>query len=115
MNVGIDRKAHAGKHVSLVQYLASRQPDRLTQPKPGLDPSFPLCSAVVVANPVVPEPPYLGQGAIGEDGRILDWDVPLVVETVGDPAAQLRGRQSARIHGAVERMPVVISPVANGA
>jgi hypothetical protein len=48
-------------------------------------------------------------GAVGQDGRILERDVDLVVETVRNPRADFLRRAFASAHAQVERMMNVIA------
>ena len=63
---------------------------------------------------VQPEAPHLAQRAVREDGGILERDVALVIEAVGDPAADGIGRKPARVHGDVKRVLVVVTLIADG-
>lgn len=61
-----------------------------------------------------PDAAHFAQRAARQNGGVLDWDVPLVVEAIGHPAANLIGVEFPRIHAAMERVLVVVAVLADG-
>src|SRR6266403_3146995 len=111
--------------------LSGRQPARFTESQPccdaalvkerrlpsrrnfpwwgGLETAPPCIRAVVIENAVNPDSPNFAHGAIGENRRVFDRNILLIIETISDPAAQCFRRKLAFVHGDMERMFVVVS------
>jgi len=58
----------------------------------------------VVENALNPLAAGLAIRAVGEDRRIFQWNVDLVVETIGHPTLDLLASGAPLVHGAVERV-----------
>src|SRR5581483_6416402 len=82
---------------------------RLAEPDPGLDTALLVDRAVLVEDALDPQAAHLAVGTVGEDRAVLHRDIELVVEAIGDPSADLRGRQLALVHPDVERMVDVVA------
>src|SRR3569833_3313236 len=85
-------------------------PRSISQLDPRLDPARVIHVSIVVENPLHPRPPHGTVGAVGQDGRIFDGNVDLIVEPIGHPAANLLRRGPSGIQHHVERMVNVIRP-----
>src|SRR3989442_1610901 len=92
----------------------ARHVHRLAQPQPRARGPAAVDSAVVVDDPLNPLLPDLVLGAVGEDQRILDRNVDLVVEPVRHPKLERLARQLAAVHPLVEGMEVVIAALEHG-
>src|SRR6184192_2112474 len=62
-----------------------------------------------------PYPAYFAQWTVGENRGVFNWNVLLIIEAIGHPAAQRFPRKPAFVHTDMERMFVVISACANRA
>src|SRR5262249_12399134 len=62
-----------------------------------------------------PNPAHFPQGTVGKNRRVFDWNVSLIIEAIGHPAAQRFWRKAALVHGHVKWMFVVISARSNRA
>ena len=91
------------------------EPGGLAEPQPPLDAALPVGPAVVLLDPPQPHTAQPRGAQLGQDQGVLDGDVPLVVEPVEDPAAQLVGGQLPLVHTYVEGMAVVVAVAGHGA
>src|SRR5438270_45718 len=62
----------------------------------------------VIENAMDPDSPHLAHWAVGKNSRVFDWNISLVIEAIGHPAAQCFRRKPPFVHGDVEWMFVVI-------
>src|SRR4029077_15515412 len=62
-----------------------------------------------------PSPAYFAQWTVGENRGVFDWNVSLIIEAIGHPAAQCLRRKPPFVHTDMERMFVVISARADRA
>ncbi len=108
VDVGIDGEAYAGQHQLLRQHLLAIQTHRLGQAQPGLDTALLTGRTVVIEDALNPLAPGFAIRAVGEDRRILQRDVDLIVETIGHPALDLLAGSAPFVHGAMERVMDVI-------
>jgi hypothetical protein len=79
----------------------------------GLETARPCWRSVVIENPMNPDSAHFAHRAVGEDGRVFDRDVSLIVEAICYPTAQRFRREPAFIHGEVKGMFVVIGTYAD--
>lgn len=104
VDVGVDGEAHAGQHPLLGEHLLALQAHRFRQAQPGLDAARLAGGAVVVEDALDPLAADLAVGTVGQDRRVLQRDVDLVVETVRHPALDLFATGTALVHRDMERM-----------
>src|ERR1043166_9469254 len=109
IDVCVDGKAHAGKHVLERSDLIAREADRLAKAQPRLDAALGALSPVVVEDALDPAPALVAIGHVGEDRGVLDRDADLVIEAVEDPTLHLRARAAAVVHCDVERVMDVVA------
>ncbi|MNP34007.1 hypothetical protein D3C76_1272740 [compost metagenome] len=72
--------------------------DGLAQAQPGFDTAVFAGGAVMVEQALNPFATDLAVRAIGQDGRVLQGDVHLIVKAVGDPALDLLAGGPAFVH-----------------
>src|SRR5205807_9826290 len=104
------RKADPREHMPMLQQLVARESARFAESKPCFDAAFlkdrrlasrrhfpglsgletarPCWRSVVIENPMNPDSAHLAHRAVGEDGRVFDRDVSLIVEAICHPTAQ---------------------------
>src|SRR5207244_9942726 len=88
-------------------------PKYLTKPYLCFDSAFFFGVAVLIDNAVNPGSPYFAHRAVGENSRVFERNIPLIIEAISHPAAQCFRREPAFVHGDVERMFIVVSPGAD--
>ncbi len=108
-HVGIDREPDGGNHILAVEQIGAGHAARVAKTQPRLDAAFISLGAVVFDDPVDPLPANIAERTVGENRRILDRDVDLIIETVGHPSADGFLRKPAFIHQEMKRMLVVIA------
>src|SRR4029077_12306179 len=108
--VRVDRKTNAREQMPILQQLLARESARFAESKPCFDAAFfkerrlpsrrnlsslgglesaPPCGCpVVIENAMNPDSAHLADRAVGEDGRVFDRDVSLIVEAICHPTAQ---------------------------
>src|SRR5207237_5921139 len=64
----------------------------------GLETACPCWRSVVIENPMNPDSAHFADRAVGEDGRVFDRDVSLIVEAICHPTAQRFRLEPAFIH-----------------
>ncbi|MNS98114.1 hypothetical protein D3C72_1324700 [compost metagenome] len=82
--------------------------DRLAETQPGFDAAVLAGGAVVVEQALNPLAADFPIGAVGEDRRVLQGDVHLIVEAVGDPALNLFAGGAAFVHRHMVRVVDVV-------
>src|SRR3989441_9302538 len=113
-DVRVHGEAYPRQQPAPAQEVRARHVHRLAQTQPRLDAPFLTGTAVVVDDPLNPLLPHLALRAVGEDQRILDRNVDLVVEPVRHPKLERLARQLAAVHPLVEGMEVVIAALEHG-
>src|SRR5690606_14264259 len=108
--VGIHRKAYARQYMALIEQFLPAQAHRLTQLQPGFNAPIALGGAIMVDDPLYPLAPRRRVITVGEDGGILERDIHLVIEAVGNPAPDLPGGGAPLVHGNMERRVDVGAP-----
>ncbi|KOV66834.1 hypothetical protein ADL01_25105 [Streptomyces sp. NRRL WC-3618] len=111
VRITLDRRPYAGRQV---QPLIAGQVGGLAEPQPTLDAALAVTHPVVVLDSARSGAAQRRVVEPGEDQGVLDGDVPLVVEAVGDPGAQLVTRQLPSVHPEVEGVPVVVTLLGDG-
>src|SRR4051812_44921957 len=100
----MDGEPHPGHDIPLVPHLLPRQSPSLAQVQPCLDSPLPVRCSIMVVDAPDPASALLTVRAVGEDSRVLTWDVLLVIEAVGHPALDLPAAQASLVHHRVEWM-----------
>src|SRR5207247_4371311 len=108
-HVAVHREANAREEPALRQQVFPAHAHRVAEAQPRLDPPLLSGAAVVVDDPLDPGAADVRFGTVGEDQGVLDRDVDLIIEAVGNPELQLVARQLTVVHTAVEGMKVVIA------
>src|SRR6266702_1788857 len=102
-NISVSDAATASSHGY------ERHTHGLANAQPRFGPALFARPPVMVDDPLNPLLPHLAFGAVGEDQRVLDRNVDLVVEPVRHPALELLARQLAPVHPLVEGMEVMVA------
>src|SRR5207245_9019025 len=82
---------------------------RCADSQPRLDAARLTRTTVVLDDPLDPGLPDLALGTVGEDQRIFDRNVDLVIEPVRHPKRELVARKLATMHPQIDRMEVVVA------
>src|SRR5207245_2844118 len=107
--VRIHREPHPRQQLALVHQVSARHSHRFAESQPCLDAARLTRTTVVVHDPLDPVLPDLALGTVGEDQRIFDRNVDLVIEPVRHPKLELVARKLATMHPQIERMEVVVA------
>ncbi|MCY1398331.1 hypothetical protein D9M71_133600 [compost metagenome] len=98
IDIGVHGEAHAGQYQLLGTQLVRVEAHGLAQAQPGFDAAVFTGRTVVVQQALNPLAADLAVRAVGQNGRVLQGDVHLIVETVGDPALDLFAGGPAFVH-----------------
>ena len=90
------------------QHLLALKAHGFGQAQPGFDTALLALRTVVVKNALQPFAAGVAIGAVGQDRRILERDVQLVVEAIGHPPLNLLTAGVAGIHRLMKRVVNVV-------
>src|SRR5258708_2393294 len=94
--------------MTLIEDLLPRHATGLRQFQPGFDTTGSRRGTIVIADSMQPNPAHFADRAIGNDRRVFNGKIALIIKTIGDPGANGVRRKLARVHADMERMLVVI-------
>ena len=94
--------------MALINHLFPAQAHRFGQGQPGFYAADIAVVAIVIQNPLQPEPAHTSVRAVGHDGGVFLGNLDLVVVPVGHPAADLFGRALPAVHGFMVRVVDVV-------
>src|SRR5690606_9443076 len=97
VHIGIDRKAHTGQHVFERHCYFTRETHRFGQLQPGFNAARIIAMTIVIEDALHPAAAYFAIGAVADHRAILQRNVDLIVEAVGDPELHLALRQLAAV------------------
>src|SRR5271169_5007729 len=94
--------------MTFIENLFPRHSAGLRELQPGFDTARSRSGAIMVTDSMQPSPSHFASWTIGNDRRVLDRQIALIIKAIGDPAANGVRRELARVHPDVEQMLVVI-------
>src|SRR5215203_3715333 len=92
-----------------LQNLLARQAASFGESEPCLNSTFAWPGPIMIDDPMQPQPADFAQRTVGDDSRILDRDIELIIKAVGDPTPNRLGTELALVHRDVKRMLMMVS------
>ena len=111
IQIRVHRETHGRKHPAETGQFRAIDSASLAQPNPGLDSALLPGGAVLIDDAPDPRAAHFALGTVREYRAVLKRNIRLVIETIGDPAANLPGRELALVHHDVKPMMNVIAPL----
>ena len=112
LDVGVASEADARKDRPETGHLFPVEPHALGEAQPEGQPALAFAISVVIVDALDPRPAEAGILRLGEDDRVLDGHAALIIVAIEHPLLQLCLGQVSIVHEHVERVPVVVAPLA---